>query len=249
MTRSREETLTTKPPRLCRCGCDQPVLRRPNESRARHAKRKYATPACWYRVARAVLPPRLCACGCGVLLVRRKREHACDFRKRLYATRACVKKGQTVQTKPKVCQECGAVFERRRRADGRLESSTNYDIRRFCSRPCADLDWSKRLRERNATPKPVPPPPKTSPKPLRAKRRIETPAVPSKAADSITAPREPTKLPNPKPQVWQTIMPSQPVESCPDHPVERAGSCTVCGLLRRSPSQKAKPRNATASWW
>lgn len=40
----------------------------------------------------------------------------------------------------KTCEQCGAVFNRHRSNKGRLESESDYTIRRFCSSKCSQ-EW------------------------------------------------------------------------------------------------------------
>ncbi len=198
MTRSREETLTTKPPQVRRCElktCRKPLKRKRSASG--------------------------------------KAEILGTWQARLYCDNACARAARRVDAdaQPRLC-ECGALLVRKRNPSGRLEGSRDFGRRKRCV-ICTEA--AHRLRAMSSASH-------------QAKPRTKTPAALPKPLGATSGPLRPTKLPDPRQHASQPIPSAIPENPCFLHLDERAGSCTVCHLLSKSRTQKAKVGDTTPIW-
>ena len=154
-----------------------------------------------------------CSCNCGAAITRHKNERAHQFATRRYASAECVPRGRTHTFTPKPCKTCNQLFGRKRFPTGRLESKRDFEKRRSCAL------HTRRGGSRAAS------------KSLAA---VVTPPLPPQAPVAIVN----RALPDPRAASWQTVA-SAPVENpCPEHPTERASSCTCCNLKTRHQTRK-----------
>ncbi len=171
---------------------------------------------------------RRCACGCSRVLKQRPQEDAWNFTRRLYASRECAVRARTMRLEPRYCEyeACGGLIVRGRQPSGKLQTPRDYSARKYCSRACANTPKSATSPRRSARaaskPKPAP---------------LSHPTV-SKPSNELVAPRA---LPDPREKQWTTVASAAVENPCPEHPTERASSCTCCNLVKHHQTRKPVP--------
>mgnify|MGYP003406246955 CR=1 FL=1 len=84
----------------CLC-CGGEIVRNQHHSPAKHARRKYCSPACYYVSKVKAVPDRYCLC-CSALLVQRDGERKGHFAARQYCNYSCSNKGNASLTRKRM---------------------------------------------------------------------------------------------------------------------------------------------------
>jgi len=189
---------------------------------------------------------RLCKCGCLTPLVKRANEKTAKFNLRQYVHPSHYY-GGLKKHKTKTCPVCRKRFTRKRKTDGRLESTYSFDKRIMCSRECyAEVRKGKKQHAKVSAKPPIASPsrPRVAARPKAAPKPKPTPVKPQTASQRVL-----TGLPDPTRGKWETIAPATIQDNpCPLHPSERAGKCTSCLIASKPHRTVARVGDSTPAW-